>query len=70
MLDKGMYNCVLCTGHDEWGKEHKECYNKLQSPINIKVSNAKYNSSLGAFNMIGYDKKQGKLVLKNNGHSG
>ncbi|KAI0220678.1 Carbonic anhydrase 2 [Lamellibrachia satsuma] len=56
-------------GPAEWGKHHRECFHKHQSPINIEVSEAKHDASLGAFDMVGYHKNQGKFVLKNNGHS-
>ncbi|KAI0233435.1 hypothetical protein LSAT2_016307, partial [Lamellibrachia satsuma] len=48
---------------------NEACLQHHQSPINIEVLKAKHDGSLGAFTMDGYDKKQGSLVLKNNGHS-
>ena len=60
------------AGAAKWFRVHgnEACLQHHQSPINIEVSKAKHDGSLGAFTMDGYDKKQGSLVLKNNGHSG
>ena len=60
------------AGAAKWFKlnGNEACLQHHQSPINIEVSKAKHDGSLGAFTMDGYDKKQGSLYLENNGHSG
>ena len=60
------------AGAAKWFKlnGNEACLQHHQSPINIDVSKAKHDGSLGAFTMDGYDKKQGSLVMENNGHSG
>ncbi|KAI0226786.1 Carbonic anhydrase 2 [Lamellibrachia satsuma] len=59
------------SGAAKWFKlnGNEACLQHHQSPINIEVSKAKHDGSLGAFTMDGYDKKQGSLFLENNGHS-
>ncbi|KAI0220677.1 Carbonic anhydrase 2 [Lamellibrachia satsuma] len=56
-------------GPAHWGQYYKDCNRENQSPINIEVSQASHDSSLGEFYMVGYHKKQGRLILKNNGHT-
>ncbi|KAM9331099.1 carbonic anhydrase 9 [Gastrophryne carolinensis] len=54
----------------DWDKDYPDCGGRDQSPINVLTQEVKYNPTLRAIKVSGYDvSPEEKLELENNGHT-
>lgn len=53
-----------------WSKEYPACGGESQSPINLQRKKVRYNPSLTALNLTGYEAQGGEFPMINNGHTG
>ncbi|XP_015676910.1 carbonic anhydrase 6 [Protobothrops mucrosquamatus] len=54
---------------DEWGTYFEHCLGKLQSPINIQRSKARFNPDLEPLQLQDYGYRRDAFKMTNNGHS-
>ncbi|XP_025024841.1 carbonic anhydrase 6 [Python bivittatus] len=54
---------------EHWGRYFENCLGKLQSPINIQRSKAKFNPDLELLELHGYGHRHDNFRMTNNGHS-
>lgn len=53
-----------------WPEEYPTCGGDRQSPIDVQRKKVRYNPSLKALNLTGYEVQGGDFVMINNGHTG
>lgn len=53
-----------------WSEEYPACGGESQSPINLQRKKVRYNPSLTALNLTGYEAQGGEFPMINNGHTG
>ena len=58
----------LFSDPSTWGKSFAACNGNSQSPINIISAKAKYDDSLGEFELTGFETKMAQTIV-NNGHT-
>lgn len=52
-----------------WGLRYPDCYQRQQSPIDIKTNDVQEDENLEELNLINYDKPLTTARIENNGHS-
>ncbi|ELK28032.1 Carbonic anhydrase 6 [Myotis davidii] len=52
-----------------WPEEYPTCGGDRQSPIDVQRKKVRYNPSLKALNLTGYEAQGGDFVMTNNGHT-
>ncbi|EPQ12764.1 Carbonic anhydrase 6 [Myotis brandtii] len=52
-----------------WPEEYPTCGGDRQSPIDVQRKKVRYNPSLKALNLTGYEAQSGDFLMTNNGHT-